>query len=483
MKRFWLALLLSIPGLLGAQEMTLSTAVDKALAANHDLLAKRKHIEFLQAGKKEARSHYLPRIDVAGSYTRLNEPIELDLSPLRTLLIGLQTQNKLADIDLQMLMSRGYGLTGPETAAYSSQIAAALDSAIPSMDMHLLDRDVWRASLEFVQPIWMGGKIAALNKGADLQYQEGLEEFLIDQETVREETCRIYFMAKLLEEVAAANRDAEAGIARHLGQAESLYNSGLIARSQLLRAKVAHSEARKNLENAEADLKTARSVLANLVKAGDPDALVLTTPLPFKPAGASRDQVRSSLLAGSRTLKMLDIKRDLVGAKKRGDLAAYLPQIYAFGRYELYRGDLTFMDPDWAVGVGVKLNVFSGGEKLHKLAADDELRLEVEEKRKDVEDLLTRAGDQLYYQAESRKNTVDSFPARQEEAEENLRLAESRFSSGLGISLEVVDANLVLEKIRAERAQAVYGYIVSWLKIHELSQSLDGYIKDMEGTR
>lgn len=482
MKRFWLALLL-LPGMLGAQEMSLSQAVDRALAANHDLLSKSKHIEFLQAEKKEARSHYYPRIDFNGSYTRLNSAIDLDLSPLRTLLIGLETQDKLADIDLQTLISRGSGLTDSEKAYYTSEITSALDGAIPSLNIHFLDRDVWRATLEFVQPIWMGGKIQALNQGADLQYQEGLEEFLISKETVKEETCRIYLSVKLLEEVVAVNKDAEAGISRHLQQAQSLYDAGLIAKSQLFRAKVAFSEAQKNRKNAEDDLLTVRSVLANLVKADDPDKLVLTTPLPFRPDQVSKEEVCSTVLAGNHTLKVLDIKRDLTGAKKRGDLADYLPQIYAFGRYELYRGDLTFMDPHWAVGVGLKLNILSSGEKLYKKAADEKLRLEVEEKKKDVQDLLTKASDQLYYAARSKKNTVESFPARFDEAEENLKLAESRFSSGLGISLEVVDANLILEKIRAERAQAIYEYNVSWLKIHELSQSLDGYIKELEAAR
>jgi len=482
MKQFWLAVLMA-PGLLCAQEMSLSTAVDKALAANHDLLAKTKHIEFLQAEKKEALTHYFPRIDFAGSYSRLNEPIDLNLDALRGLLISLQTENKLADIDLQMLVSRGYALTDAEKTVYTSQIESALDSAIPSMNIHFLDQDVWRATLEFIQPIWMGGKIQALNRGADLQYQEGLEEFLISQETVKEETCRIYLTAKLLEDVVAVNKQAEEGIAGHLHQAEGLYNSGLIAKSQLLRAKVAFSEARKNRQNAEDNLKTARSVLANLVKADNPDALTLTTPLPFPPSASSREQVKSSLLAGNRTLKMLDIKQELVKTKKRGDLAGYLPQIFAFGRYELYRGDLSFMDPHWAVGVGLKLNVFSSGEKYYKLAADEKLRLEVEEKKKDVEDLLTRACDHLYYGASAKRNTVDGFPARLEEAEENLKLAESRFSSGLGISLEVVDANLILEKIRTEKAQAIYEYDISWLKIHELSQTLDGFIKELEAVQ
>jgi outer membrane protein TolC len=482
MKRFWLIAFMA-PGLLCAQEMSLSTAVDKALAANHDLLAKTKHIEFLQAEKKEALTHYFPRIDFAGSYTRLNSPIDLNLDALRGLLISLQTENKLADIDLQMLVSRGYALTDAERTVYASQIESALDSAVPSMNIHFLDQDVWRATLEFVQPIWMGGKIQALNRGADLQYQEGVEEFLISQETVKEETCRIYLTAKLLEDVVTVNKQAEEGIAGHLKQAAGLYNSGLIAKSQLLRAKVAFSEAGKNRKNAEDNLRTARSVLANLVKADDPDALVLTMPLPFPPSASSREQVKSSLLAGNRTLKMLDIKQELVKTKKRGDLAAYLPQIFAFGRYELYKGDLSFMDPHWAVGVGLKLNVFSSGEKYFKLAADEKLRQEVEEKKKDVEDLLGKASDQLYYTADSRKNTIDSFPARLEEAEENLKLAASRFSSGLGISLEVVDANLILEKIRTERAQAIYEYNISWLKIHELSQTLDGFIKELETTR
>lgn len=482
MKRLLLALLL-IPGTLAAQDLSLSSAVDKALAANHELLSKSKHIEFLRTGQKEAKTHYLPRIDFSGSYTRLNDPIDLDLSPLRSLLVGLETENKLSDLDLQMLVSRGYALTAAEKTAYGGQITTALESAIPSMDMHLLDRDVWRATVELVQPIWMGGRIRALNRGADLNYQEGLEEFLVSRETVKEETCRIYLMNKLLEEVVAVNKEAEEGIAGHLKDAESLYNTGLIAKYQLLRARVAFSEASKNRMNAEDDLRTARHVLANLIKADDPDKLVLTTPLPYRPYAGAHDEVLAAILAGNRTLKMLDIKKDLILTRKRADIAAYLPQIYAFGRYELYKGDLTFMDPEWAVGVGVKLNLFSSGEKRYKVAEDKLLGQEVEEKKKDVEDLLTKAGDQLFYSAEARKNTVESFKPRLEEAEENLRLSRSRFSSGLGISLEVVDANLMLEKIRAEKAQAVYEYYIYWLKIHELSQSLDGYIKELEAVQ
>ncbi len=141
------------------------------------------------------------------------------------------------------------------------------------------------------------------------------------------------------------------------------------------------------------------------------------------------------------------------------------------------------MDPEWALGVGVKLNLFSGGEKRYKVVQDELLGKEVDEKRKSIEDLLTNACDQLYYGAEARKNTIESFGARLEEAEENLKLAESRFSSGLGISLEVVDANLMLEKIGAEKAQAIYEYHVSLLKLHELAQDLDGYIKGLEAVR
>ncbi|OPZ61679.1 MAG: Outer membrane efflux protein [Candidatus Aminicenantes bacterium ADurb.Bin508] len=211
--------------------------------------------------------------------------------------------------------------------------------------------------------------------------------------------------------------------------------------------------------------------------------ITLTTPLKYLPKSEKSGEVWSRVEANNGTLKKLEIKKALVKVKKKADLAEYLPQIYAFGRYEIAKDDLSLLDPEWAIGVGVKLNLFSSGEKIFKMQADNRLIQEVEEKKKEVVTLLKSLSDKLYYEADAKKNSLETYPTRLEEAEENLKLADSRFSTGLGISLEVVDAHLMLQKIQTEELQALYEYNLSWLKIHGLFQNTAEIISQWEAQK
>ena len=486
MKRRLLSLLLatlSLVAVLSGEEWSLQRAIDRALTVNHELLSRQKHIDYLKAEKSTALTKYFPRLNLNLSYTKLNDPIVLDLDPMRNLLIALQTQDKLSDLDTQMLLKSGRFLTAQERSVYSQAISTAIGNVIPNLDMTLLDQNVFRTNIELFQPIWIGGKIQALNRGASLQVQEGTEELLISREAVLKETSRIYFLNKLLEAVVDIHRKAEEGIRLHYKRAEDLYRSGLVAKYQLLRAKVAHSEAQKNLKNSEDNLTTARTVLRNLLELPDNAEVTLTTPLKYLPKSEKSGEVWSRVEANNGTLKKLEIKKALVKVKKKADLAEYLPQIYAFGRYEIAKDDLSLLDPEWAVGVGVKLNLFSSGEKIFKMQADNRLIQEVEEKKKEVVTLLKSLSDKLYYEADAKKNSLETYPTRLEEAEENLKLADSRFSTGLGISLEVVDAHLMLQKIQTEELQALYEYNLSWLKIHGLFQNTAEIISQWEAQK
>ena len=105
MKRRLLSLLLatlSLVAVLSGEEWSLQRAIDRALTVNHELLSRQKHIDYLKAEKSTALTKYFPRLNLNLSYTNLNDPIVLDLDPMRNLLIALQTQDKLSDLDTQM---------------------------------------------------------------------------------------------------------------------------------------------------------------------------------------------------------------------------------------------------------------------------------------------------------------------------------------------------------------------------------------------
>lgn len=483
MKKVLSSLLLFATLLPAAGELSLEKAVKISLKSNHSVKAGLYQVKGLTQSRREAFSRYLPRVNAAASYTRLDNAIDLDLSPLRDLLITLETSGGLADLNLQSLITRGTPLTDAEKSVYSSMLKSNLENAIPSLDMHVLDRDVFRLTLDFLQPIWMGGRLRALNRSARLREDSGRQDLLLTQEKVVEETIRIYFLNRFLEDVLALRREVAAGIDGHADRAESLYQAGLIARYQWTRARVARGDAQRNVDQAEADLAAARAILTTLLHLADGDSLTLTTPLPYFPMQKTAAEWKRNILARNATLEKIRLGRRLVGQKRKADLGEYLPQVFAFGSYEVLRDDLSLLDPAWRVGIGMKLNLFSGGEKLARIRKDRLLEKEVAENEAHVADLLKQLTDKLYHAARKEQHTLDHAPLRLEEAEENLRLAESRFSSGLGISLEVVDAHLQKEKVRTQILQARYNYLSQQLKLHELSLDLTGFIKSLEEKR
>jgi outer membrane protein TolC len=479
-KSVCLWILLGLVPSLGATDLSLTQALDRALEINHGLRADQARSERLQEDRKEALSRYFPRLTLTGSYTHLDGPIELDLDPLRTLMIGLQTEDKLADLDLKMLLARGKGLTDTEKSAYGERIRSGLNQAIPPLKMQVLDGDLWRSAIELFQPVWLGGKLEALNRSARLAISESGELTAMDREKIREETARLYLLNKLLEAGLALSREAEQGLAAHVQQAETLFNAGLIAQYQLTRARVAGSEALHKRELAGDNLLTARRMLVSLLQLHDSSDLRLTTPLKFMAGESEPGPVCDTIVASSSLLKTIAIKKQLAMVKKQADLAEYLPQVYVFGRYELLRNDLSVLDPKWAVGAGLRLNLFSSGEKVFKMRSDNRLRQEIEEKEAEVTDMLRRAGESLVHQAQAQAHAVAGCEARLEEVDENLKMAESRFSSGLGIALEVIDAHLLREKVKTERLQAIYAYLIIQLQINGLQQSIPSFAKKME---
>lgn len=479
MKRYllWMVLVCSV---LHAEDLSLSQAVNRALETDPGLSAARHELAALKNEVGMARSKYLPRITLKGSYTRLDQPIDIQLDNLRELIIRLEAGGQLADLNLQNLILKGQPLSTAEKAAAGAAIGARLDAMIPSFNIEVLDRDLFRGSLEAVMPIWLGGRIGALNQAAGLKRREGEVDYSALREEAALGTVQTYLTVKLMEETCRLAEEAAAAVEGHAKRADSLYEAGLVARYQAQHAAVALSDARVRLGRAKEGLLAARSLLGRRLGIDNMADFSLTTPMTLTRLEMDPDVLWARIRENNPLLGKVAVKRELVGARRRADLAEWMPQIVGFAKLELLRDDLSLLDPKWAAGVSLSLNLFSGGEKVLRLKADRQMAQAVDDKARQLERLLNEALDKLMGGVRAEMVSIEGFEKRLQEAEDNIHLAESRFSSGMGISLEVVDARLMKQKIQTEYLQAVYQHTLYGLKISELSRNVDRFVKQME---
>ena len=435
-----LTALLAAPA--AAQTLTLRQAVDTALADNNELKSARESVKSSGYTLRSSYGNFLPHIAAEAAGTRLDSPIELDLNPVRSAIIAANAAT--------------LGAAGG-TPAQSAALAGALNSALPDFNMQVQKQTYYQLALTAYQPLYAGGRIRAASKAKKEALAGAEKNYDALRDKVVAGVITGYFRLLLLDRVTEIRRQTLEGMREHDETARKLYEQGMISNVNRLRAGVALAEADRELKKAARDRELAAILLSNLTGADISSATLVTGFIPAEPP-SSPDEFTAKAAASNPSLSLLSHSRGQLEAKYSVAKAGMRPTVTAFGKYELYKADLTVLDPEWAAGISVKLPLFSGFSDYEDiraaradLAAIDQLtanarKLVRTEVLKDHHDMAAAAE-----QYESLDKSLDLTA-------ENLRLNKLSFAQGVATSLEVVDAQLALDRVKTERYSALYNY-------------------------
>ena len=422
-----------------ADPLTFTAARTRLLTTSPGLAAARAEEARRAEGELAARGLAWPTVEVGARFTRIDEPIVIDLAPIRQVILALHPA-----------------------------VPAAL---VPPFTLDVQDESFLRGDVRLTWPLFTAGRIPAAQRAAAAESAEAAAERRSTEGRLSTDLARRYFGVRLAARVLALREEELAGLRDHARQARRLEEEGQIARAERLRADVAVAEATRDLENARQDLELARSALERLLAlpgAADP-ATSLPRPIELAPLASFVAQAREAHPALARLAAQRELARQ-ARAAARGEL---LPELYAFGVRELYEPDLTLLDPAWAVGLGARWTLFDGGRRRHKIAAAERLG-------ERVEALTTQAGDDIallteraYRNAEKARTQHAALAAVRELAAEALRAREHAFAEGFATSLDVVDARNTLTRVEVGRLAAANDWAVALAELVEACGTSD----------
>jgi outer membrane protein TolC len=272
---------------------------------------------------------------------------------------------------------------------------------------------------------------------------------------------------RLAQQVAKVRHEVLEGMEQHLDEARKLEEHGMIARSEKLHAEVTRAEADREYKRAVRDTALARTAL-NDILSGKEEVTPASPLFLVKTIGPMED-FRDQGLSGNPALKQLSAMREVAHQGYKKELGTFLPEVHLFGVKELYKNDLTVLDPRWAVGVGVTFNLFEGfaGYNRVKAAQMQEMRVShlEQEGRLNIETLV----EKRYQEVMKAIEQYEANETARQSAEEYLRVRKLAFDEGYATSLDVVDAQLSLSKVKTERLVAVYEFDVALAELLEAS--------------
>ena len=432
----------------GARAQSISLSLDSCLALavrnNKDLTIAQMKEDVATLNRKEAFTHYLPRVDATGAYVRTEKQLSLLSDEQKDALSNMgTTMGEKAGPIIQNMAAQN-----PQFASLFQQLGGLASQLVPEINqlgqglvdaLHTDTRNTTAAAIMLTQPLYMGGKIVAYNNIT--RYAEQIAKAQSDQKmqdlVVQVETA--YWQIVSLE----SKRELALGYKKLIDtldyNVEQLIEGGLATKADGLSVKVKKNEADVTLIQIDNGLALSRMLLCQLCGIDvntevHPTDDVMTMPLgsaalPAADCVGTAMESRSELRALSLLTKVNNEKVKVV----RSD---FLPKValnagYLWSNPSVYNSFERKFKGMWSVGVMVNVPLINWGEGCYKVrAAKTEARiseLTLEDVREKIE-LQTTQCSQKLLEATNREETAQRSMA---EAEENLRFANLGLSEGV----------------------------------------------------
>ncbi|GGP88820.1 TolC family protein [Shewanella ulleungensis] len=434
-----------------AETVSFPQAWQQLLQVSDQLQAKNQHVNRAKAEESAGDALNYPSLNVAGSYTRLEKPIELDLQDL----------NPLASLDVSTLPSA------------ITDVLATIPSSMYVTPF--TEQDVFRASLQAMWPIYTGGRITAAQGIHAAQVSESEQEFALASRELFLQLVDRYYAVSVTQTLAETQKQLVDSLSLHASHAEKLEQQGQIAKVERLNAQVALENAKVDWGKAKRQYEMAEIALARMLHV---PAVNPTTGLFMLEQQPSLSRLSQLTLTQHPALKLLEAKEAQANGLVDLEKGGYFPTVYLYGNYTLYEDDSLFsqVEPDWMVGVGVSIPLISRDGRSGKVLAAKSALLQARYTKAQTRQDLSLLIDQSYRQMLQAKEEVDALDTSLALATENLRLRELAFNQGLSTSIDRVDAELSLTAVKTKQLGAKYRYMQAYAKVMAVSGQVDEYV-------
>jgi outer membrane protein TolC len=333
----------------------------------------------------------------------------------------------------------------------------------------------WFIGVRVVQSVYEGGRIRSSLRTANLTKEQAVfayQQVVADAVTdVRVTYYNALFAAELIDVREASVRL----LTKELEDTTRRFDAGTVPRFNVLRAEVELANARPELIRAKNAYRIAKNNLATLLGYDLPKEVWEDIPLQLTDKLAAAPYEVSLPLA---LAKALELRPELAVLRKSEKIHAesvitaksgYLPNLQVFAGYGASKSRFTdsFLEEihGYEVGAAVRWNIWDGnltrGKVAEARALHEKSQTELDDAGRHIEQEVRTA----YSQFVEAKEVLESQKKVSEQAEEALRLANSRYDAGTGTQLDVLSAQTALTEARSTTVEALRGYEVARVRM------------------
>ena len=309
-------------------------------------------------------------------------------------------------------------------------------------------------------PIWTFGKVEGAIDAA--RYQKNIADLDVYKTEADTKLAAVQAYYQYLEAVKLAEVQAQSvtDYASHLNNVQQQFDAGIVAKLDVLSSNVSLANAKQKSIAADNTRDVAEANLNNIMR------VPMNTTL--NPLDKNFPQPEFDLTMEQAILMAQKYRWELVEAdygvkaaqaSLRSAKAGYLPTVSVGGGYSWKEASVTAVDKDdWAVKGGLSWSLWDGGATQASVKKADAAVKTAQETLLQAREKIELEVRQDYLNVLSYKEQIRAAEASVAQAEEAYKIATVRYSSGVGINLDVLDAELALNTARTNYITALYNY-------------------------
>lgn len=309
-------------------------------------------------------------------------------------------------------------------------------------------------------PIWTFGKVEGAIDAA--RYQKNIADLDVYKTEADTKLAAVQAYYQYLEAIKLAEVQAQSvtDYASHLNNVQQQFDAGIVAKLDVLSSNVSLANAKQKSIAADNTRDVAEANLNNIMRVPMNTTLnPLDKNFPEPEFDLTMEQ--AILMAQKYRWELVEADYGVKAAEAslRSAKAGYLPTVSVGGGYSWKEASVTAVDKDdWAVKGGLSWSLWDGGATQASVKKADAAVKTAQETLLQAREKIELEVRQDYLNVLSYKEQIRAAEASVAQAEEAYKIATVRYSSGVGINLDVLDAELALNTARTNYITALYNY-------------------------
>lgn len=311
-------------------------------------------------------------------------------------------------------------------------------------------------------PIFTGGKLKGTIKQAKANYQYNQVGVQRTYNEMRSTVTDGYFTMLQADNMQKLSAESVARLEDHLKNVQAQYDVGVVAKVDVLRSQVELANAKQTLIQAENSYQVAEANMNKIVGLPMDTNLKLDNLLVYNAYDQNMDDCLAYAAEHRPELMQAQYNVDAAKGALMVARSGHMPQVAASASQSWsdtnWPGD---EKGNWGVGVNVSMNVFDTGVTLSKIHGAEADLKKAEETYRNTVDSVNLDVRSNYLGLREAEKRISTTKLAVEQADEDYRIAQLRYMSGVGTNTDVLDAQVALTQAKTNYTQALYDYNTS----------------------